>query len=549
MLLEPVPAWPLGSHAASVAARLRLWESESAVARLWAKDHTLWTAEPAPEIEDRLGWLTLPEVMRAEVPTLQTFAAEVAASGVTRVVLLGMGGSSLAPEVFARTFGSRAGFPGLLVLDSTHPQAVRAVDEQADPARTLFVISSKSGTTIEPNSLLYHCWARVAAVSADPGRRFVAITDPGTALGALARERGFLRVFEAAPDVGGRFSALTHFGLVPAALIGVDIGALLEAAATAVQACRRTPADNPGFLLGAVLGELARAGRDKATLLTSPALAALPAWIEQLVAESTGKDGTGILPVAGEPAGPPEAYGSDRLFVHLSVAGDPDQAQAAVLDALEAAGHPVVRLHLNGLTDLGAEMFRWEVATAMAGSVLGVHPFDQPDVQLAKTLATRAMAGEAGGGPIPAVGAADPALSAALAGFLAEARPGDYLALQAFVAPTPQAEAGLEGLRRAVGGRHGIATTVGFGPRFLHSTGQIHKGGPGTGLFLQIVDDADPDLPVPETPYTFGRLVAAQADGDYGALAAKGRRLLRVDLDGDPVGGLAALEEAATNWP
>ncbi len=246
MLLTPVPR-PLGPQAASVAARLRRWDGEGAVARLWAKDHTLWTADPAPEIEDRLGWLTLPEVMRDEVPALEAFAAEVAAAGITRVVLLGMGGSSLAPEVFARTFGSRAGFPELLVLDSTHPRAVRAVDEQADPARTLFVVSSKSGTTIEPNSFLYHCWARVAAVSAEPGRHFVAITDPGTVLGALARERGFRRVFEAPPDVGGRFSALTHFGLVPAALIGVDVGGLLEAAAAAVHACRRPPADNPGL--------------------------------------------------------------------------------------------------------------------------------------------------------------------------------------------------------------------------------------------------------------------------------------------------------------
>ncbi len=541
-----VPAESLGPWAPAVNARLERWLEEGAVARLWAKDHTLWTTDPAPEIEDRLGWLAIPEVLRAEVPVLEAFAAEVAAAGITRVVLLGMGGSSLAPEVFARTFGSRAGFPELLVLDSTHPQAVRAVDEQADPFLTLFVISSKSGTTIEPNSFLHHCWERAAVVSAEPGRHFVAITDPGTTLAALARERRFRRVFEAPPDVGGRFSALTQFGLVPAALIGAPIGALLEEAAVAAADCRRAPADNPGFLLGAVLGELARAGRDKATLFTSPALAALPAWVEQLVAESTGKGGTGILPVAGEPAGPPEVYGDDRLFVYLSVAGDPDEAQVAAVGTLEAAGHPVVRLHLDSLADLGAEMYRWEVATAMAGSVLGIHPFDQPDVQLAKTLATRAMAGEAGGGPIAAVPATDPqAMAAALAGFLAQARPGDYLAIQAFVAPTPQAEAALQGLRLAIRDRLRLATTVGFGPRFLHSTGQLHKGGPGTGLFLQVIDEAEPDLAVPETGYTFGRLVRAQADGDYGALAAKGRRLLRVDLDGDPVGGLAALEEAA----
>jgi transaldolase/glucose-6-phosphate isomerase len=537
----------LGPHGPAVAARLERWEEEGAVGRLWARNHTLWTAEPAPEIEDRLGWLALPEAMRGEVPALEAFASEVAAAGISRVALLGMGGSSLAPEVFARTLGSRPGFPELLVLDSTHPGAVRAVDEQADAARTLFVVSSKSGTTIEPNSFLYHCWARVAAISSEPGRHFAAITDPGTSLAALARERGFRRVFHAPPDVGGRFSALTPFGLVPAALIGADPGALLEAAAAMAAACRRVPADNPGFVLGAILGELALAGRDKATFFTSPALAALPAWIEQLVAESTGKDGTGILPVAGEPAGPPEAYGEDRLFVYLSLAGDHDGDQATAVAALEAAGHPVVRLRLNRLADLGGEMYRWEVATAMAGSVLGIHPFDQPDVQLAKTLAARAMSGEPGGRPIPATGAADPeALAAAVAAFLAGARPGDYLAVQAFVAPTPQAEAALHGLRLAVRDHLRLATTVGFGPRFLHSTGQLHKGGPDTGLFLQVLDDADPDLAVPETAYTFGRLLRAQADGDYGALAAKGRRLLRVDLDGDPVGGIAALEEAAT---
>ena len=543
-----VPTPALGRHTAAVAARLQRWAEEGAVARLWAHDHTLWTAEPAPEIDDRLGWLTLPATMAPEVPGLEAFAAAVAAAGSTRVVLLGMGGSSLAPEVFARTFGHRTGYPALLVLDSTHPVAVRAVDEQADPATTLFVVSSKSGTTIEPNSFLAHCWERVAALSPEPGEHFAAITDPGTPLAVLARDRGFRRVFAADPEVGGRFSALSHFGLVPAALIGADLDTLLGEAAAMAAACRRAPAANPGFVLGAILGELASAGRDKATFLASPALADLPAWIEQLVAESTGKAGRGIVPVAGEPAGPPEAYGDDRLFVYLSVDGDADDAQAGAVDVLEAAGQPVVRLPLPGVYALGAEMYRLQVAVAMAASVLGIHPFDQPDVQLAKTLATRAMAGEATGGPIPAVPAADPErLAAALAGFLAQARPGDYLALQAFVAPTPQAEAALQGLRLAVRDRRRLAVTVGFGPRFLHSTGQLHKGGPETGLFLQVVDDADPDLPVPGTGYSFGRLVTAQADGDYRALAARRRRLLRVDLDGDPVGGLAALEEAAAD--
>ena len=546
MTHQPSAASSLGRYAPIVTARLQQWHAQDAVTRLWAKDHTLWTAQPAPEIEDRLGWLTLPEAMRPEIPALEAFAAEVITAGLTHVVLLGMGGSSLAPEVFARTFGSRPGYPTLLVLDSTHPDAVRAVDEQIDPARALFLVSSKSGTTIEPNAMLAHYWAQVSAVATEPGQHFAAITDPGSALGSLAHERRFRRLFEAPSDVGGRFSALSHFGLVPAALIGADLSALLDHAAAMAQDCRRPPEDNPGFVLGAALGALALAGRAKATFLVSPSLTALPGRIEQLVAESTGKDDRGILPVAGESAGRPQAYRDDRLFVYLSVAGEPDGLQAAALRALEAAGHPVIRLVLPGAHHLTAEMFCFEVAVAMAGSVLGIHPFDQPDVQMAKTLATRAMAGEAGGSPIPAIPATEPrSLVGALGEILSQARPGDYLAVQAFLAPTRQAQAALDGIRTAVRDGRRLATTVGFGPRFLHSTGQLHKGGPDTGLFLQIVDDTQPDLPVPGTGYTFGRLIAAQADCDYRVLTAKRRRLLRVHLDGDPVGGLAALEEAA----
>jgi transaldolase/glucose-6-phosphate isomerase len=534
-----------GPFTPAVTARLEAWQREEAVARLWAKDHTLWAPEPVPEISDRLGWLALPQAMRPEVPALEKFATEVAADGITRVVLLGMGGSSLAPEVFARSFGSRPDRPELAVLDSTHPGAVRAVDHQTDPATTLFLVSSKSGTTIEPLSLFHHCWARVSAATSHPGRHFAAITDPGTSLANLAEARGFRRVFQAAPDVGGRFSALSHFGLVPAALIGAYVSGLLDRAEQMAEACRRPPAENPGFILGAALGEMARAGRDKATFLVSPSLASFPAWVEQLVAESTGKGGTGIVPIAEETAGPPEAYGADRCFVYLSCPGDADEAQAAAVDALETAGQPVIRLHLDQPSGLTAEMFRAEVAVAMAGSVLGIHPFDQPDVQLAKQLAARAMAGEEGGDPLPVVHAGDGvALSAALDGLLRQARPGDYFAVQAFVEPTPEAVAALQRLRHRVRDRFRLATTLGFGPRFLHSTGQLHKGGPGTGLFLQVVDDPRPDLPVPGTGYSFGRLVAAQADGDFRALAARGRRLQRVTLGSDTRDGLAALEAA-----
>jgi len=545
MIPHDIPGLSLGEYLPAVDARLRAWQKEAAVARLWAKDHTLWSPEPVPEIADRLGWLSLPEAMRPEVPGLLGFAREVAADGIAHVVLLGMGGSSLAPEVFARSFGSRPGHPELIVLDSTHPGAIRAVDRRIDPTAALFLVSSKSGTTIEPLSFLHHFWSRVSAATPDPGRHFAAITDPGTPLADLACERGFRRTFAAPPDVGGRFSALSHFGLVPAALIGADVEALLDRASEMAAACRRPPADNPGFLLGAALGELARAGRDKATFLTSPSLAAFPSWAEQLLAESTGKDGMGIVPVADESAGPPEAYGPDRCFVYLAHAGDADSARAAAVDALEAAGQPVLRIPLNDLGGLAGEMFRAEVAVAMASSVLGIHPFNQPDVQSAKELAARAMGGAAGGAPLPAVDAGDrPALTAALRELLGEARPGDYFAIQAFIEPTVEAAAGLQRLRLAVRDRLRLATTLGFGPRFLHSTGQLHKGGPNTGLFLQVVDDPAPDLPVPQTDYTFGRLVAAQADGDFRALAARGRRVLRMNLGTDPAAGLAALGEA-----
>ncbi len=539
MVRQDTQTLSLGAHTPALAARLRAWEQDGAVARLWAGDHTLWTAEPAPEISDRLGWLLLPEEMRGEVPRLAAFAAEVAGEGIRHVVLLGMGGSSLAPEVFARSYGSRPGYPELIVLDSTHPAAVRSVDERTDPAATLFLVSSKSGTTIEPLSFFHHFWASAAAASPTPGRHFAVVTDPATPLADLARDRGFRRVFEANPDVGGRFSALSHFGLVPAALIGADVAGLLDRAAQMAEACRRPPADNPGFVLGAALGEMARAGRDKATFLVSPSLSALPAWMEQLVAESTGKDGAGIVPVAEEAAGPPETYGDDRCFVYLAHQGDEDAAQAAAVYALEAAGQPVLRIRLDDLTDLGAEMFRAEVAVAMASSVLDIHPFNQPDVQLAKELASRAMKGAAGGAPIPTVVASDRGASAAaLADLFGQARPGDYLAIQAFIEPTPEAIAILQGFRLQVRDRLRLATTLGFGPRFLHSTGQLHKGGPGTGLFLQVVDDPVPDLPVPGTSYTFGRLVSAQADGDFRALEARGRRVLRVDLRNETILGL-----------
>jgi len=543
--------------------RLAAWETVAFCRRLWQKDPTLWSSRPLPELADRLGWLTLPEMMHEQAVDLRAFAEEVKTEGIRHVVLLGMGGSSLAPEVFQKTFGNSPGSPALLVLDSTHPSAVRAIEAQIDPRRTLFLFSSKSGTTLEPLSFFRYFWHYVSNHARIPGRHFAAITDPGTSLEGLARERGFRRVFAAPPDVGGRYSALTVFGLVPAALIGVDIHRLLDRAWTMAEAaafCVPVP-ENPSLALGAALGELALAGRDKVTFAVSPSLAAFPAWLEQLIAESTGKDGKGIVPVAEEPPGSPKVYGSDRFFVYLRVHGDDNTSLDAHVDALETAGHPVARIRLTERADLGQEFFRWEVAVAAAGAVLGIHPFNQPDVQLAKDLAQRAMAGaglkgastkapggNGGGSDLPIFAlqrsTSRGALTGTLDSWLAKARPGDYVALQAYLAPTPEATAALQKIRVALQRRLRLATTLGFGPRFLHSTGQLHKGGPNTGLFLQLTDEPREALPVPETDYTFEALIRAQALGDLQALTQRDRRVLSVHLGTDMLGGLDQIADA-----
>lgn len=547
----------VGDLEGRVDARLTAWEAARFGRRLWQRDPTLWAPEPLPELADRLGWLTLPETMHEQVADLRAFADEVKGEGVRHVVLMGMGGSSLAPEVFQRTFGAGPGRPDLLVLDSTHPAAVKAVASQIDPLRTLFLFSSKSGTTLEPLSFFRYFWQQVLERAQNPGRHFAAITDPGTSLERLARERGFRGVFQAPPDVGGRYSALTVFGLVPAALIGVDIHRVLDRAQTMAEAaafCVPVP-ENPGLILGAALGELAGAGRDKVTFAVSPSVAALPAWLEQLIAESTGKDGKGIVPVADEPPGPPEDYGSDRFFASLRVEGDDNAALDARTDAWEAAGHPVARIRLKDAADLGQEFFRWEIAVAAGGAVLGIHPFNQPDVQLAKDLAREAIAGAAeraesraaGAPPLPvfSLGPATPrtALVDTLGAWMAQARPGDYVTLQAYLAPTPEVTDALQTIRAALRSRLHVATTLGFGPRFLHSTGQLHKGGPNTGLFLQLTDDPPDALPVPESDYTFAALIRAQAQGDLLALLQRGRRVLRIHLGMDTLGGLGRLAD------
>ncbi|HEX7484788.1 MAG TPA: bifunctional transaldolase/phosoglucose isomerase [Vicinamibacterales bacterium] len=525
----------LGSCQPGVDQRIERATRERLSSRIWANDHTVWSPTVVPELIDRLGWLTLPETMAAQAPALTAFADEIRREGTRHVVLLGMGGSSLAPEVFQATFGHRPEYPELVVLDSTHPDAVRGVEQRIDLGHSLFVVSSKSGGTSETTSFFRYFWSRYALDAA--GRHFVAITDPGTSLETLARERGFRRVFNAPPDVGGRYSALTPFGLVPAALVGVDVAELLERARAMALASGSEVegADNPALTLGVTLGAVALEGRDKVTLLASRSVALLPAWLEQLLAESTGKHGKGIVPIVDEPVRAPEDYGTDRVFVSIDVAGKADAALAATARALAEKGHPIISIILGAPIDLGQEFFRWEFATAVAGAVLGVQPFDQPDVQLAKDLARRAM--DSSGGQRASVAPAaitDPSeWGEAVSRWLASVQPHDYIGLHAYLAPTGQVVDLLRQLRERLGRETGVATTLGIGPRFLHSTGQLHKGGPNSGLFLQLTDEPGSDLPVPGTSYTFGELIRAQAAGDAMALEQRGRRVLRINLGRD----------------
>jgi transaldolase/glucose-6-phosphate isomerase len=507
-----------------------------------------------------LGWLDLPVAMRARIGELERIAREVRDDGYARAAVLGMGGSSLAPQLFSRVFGDALGAPGagspgleLRILDSTHPDAVRRFREWAESARTVFCVSSKSGSTTEPNA--FH-----AAMSTHaPALDFIAITDPGTALAELARSQGFRAIVDGPTEVGGRYSALSVFGLLPAALHGVDLDGLLTRAAAMGDACRRPAPKNPGLQLGAAMGEAALAGRDKLTIITSPRLASLADWLEQLVAESTGKAGRGIIPVVGEPVDDPGAYGADRQFVVIGLAGEADPGTRPLAAELERLGHPVQHLELADALDIGAEFMRWEVATAAAGILLEIDPFDQPDVQRAKD-ATRelldayradgrltqpaplvAEAGIAAYGDERALGDKPVTVDGALRALLETARPGDYFALLAYLPPDPGVLDRLQGIRALVRDRTGLATTLGIGPRFLHSTGQLHKGGPQTGIFVQLTAEPRRDLPIPGWPESFGTLIAAQAAGDLAALQQRGRRVLRLHL-ADQEAGLARLE-------
>ncbi len=498
--------------------RLRTWEADDLGRRIWNRDPTVWAELDTPEITNRLGWLDLPSRMKGRVGGWQQVASEISADGATDVVLLGMGGSSLAPEVFAATVPATG--PRLHVLDTTHPDAIRETTDSLDPERTVFVVSSKSGGTLETLSLFRHFWAWRMEAGLEPGAGFVAVTDPGSGLSRLAAERGFRSVFEADPNVGGRFSALMDFGMVPLALAGGDPAALLEVATVMELACGAevAPTANVALDLGAWIGEAALAGRDKLTIATSSSLRSFPAWWEQLLAESTGKGGVGVVPVEATHLEPPDIYGQDRVFLAYQLEEDP---AIDGLVALEVAGFPTRVIHLKRREEIASEMYRAEFAVAAVGAVLGINPFDQPDVEAAKESARALM--EVGGDE-----RSEPFLTADEA--LDSARPGDYVAIMAFLPMRDDVVTVLRAVAEQWTVDLGVPVTVGFGPRFLHSTGQLHKGGPGTCIAIQVLDEPTSDLPIPESALTFAGVIRAQADGDAAVLVERGRTVARTTL-------------------
>jgi glucose-6-phosphate isomerase len=519
-----------------VAQKLALAEQQRVAQRLRDGDATLWGAPGTPEVANRLGWLTIAERMLEELAEVEAFAAEVRDDGILDVVLLGMGGSSLAPEVLRRSFVHSQGSPRLHVLDSTDAATIAAVQGAIDPARTLFVVSSKSGGTIEPLSLFAHFWSSI-----EDGSHFVAITDPGSGLEQLAREHGFRRTFSGDPDIGGRYSALSAFGVVPAALMGVDVRKLLSGAHAAWDTELTSDGEQAaGVWLGSALSALAQAGRDKLTFVIPESLPGLGLWLEQLVAESTGKHGTGILPVAEEPLGEPGAYGTDRVFAYLSDLRAPDAQLDARVDALADAGHPLISIATNGPSDLGRVFLLAELAVAVAGWGLQINPFDQPNVQQAKDATKHVLSEYEARHELPRVQSAnDAALRSLLLGPAAGERvaPPSYVAIMAYAQPSPGLDEAIAELRIAIRERTRATTTFGYGPRFLHSTGQFHKGGPKTGRFLQLVHDGPEDVDIPGATYTFTTLKDAQAIGDLNTLRELELPAERVQLQGDDIVG------------
>ena len=562
-----LPRWEFSAPLMqAVAATLNDWQAGNKMARLWRGDPTLWTGDD----EDKwVGWLPIVDDQLAHLKQLNDAATDAATAGFTHALLLGMGGSSLCPEVLKITYGRQPGHPELHVLDSTDPAQIKSIEGQVDLARTLCIVASKSGSTLEPNIFKQYFFDRMQQTVGEDkaGEHFIAITDPGSKMQQVAERDHFRKVFFGVASIGGRYSALSNFGMVPAAIMGLDLGKFLQRTNEMVQACKpEVPADqNPGAVLGAILGTLGNLGRNKVTIITSTGIHDLGAWLEQLIAESTGKIGKGLVPVDREALGAPEVYGSDRVFVHLRLADEPDTAQKQKLDILRSAGHPVVEIELVDTYDLGQEFFRWEIATAVAGSILKINPFNQPDVEASKIVTRQLTEAYEKSGKLPEeapifddgtiklftdernaanlknLARSDGSLTGLLRAHLSQLSPGDYMALLAYIEMNSVHEDALQAMRHAVRDGQHVATCLGFGPRFLHSTGQAYKGGPNTGVFLQITCDDANDLPVPEQKYTFGIVKAAQARGDFQVLADRKRRALRVHLPKDVDAGLENL--------
>lgn len=545
------------------------WQAGGKMQRLWQHDASLWTND---DEANWLGWLDITEEQIAHPVELRNLAKEVWSAGFKDVLLLGMGGSSLCPEVLRMTFGKTAGYPDLHVLDSTDPAQVKAFENKIDIGRSLFIVSSKSGSTLEPNIFKQYFFERTKqAVGADKaGSHFIAITDPGSKMQKVAEGDRFRHIFYGKASIGGRYSALSNFGMVPAAVIGIDTKKFLDRTQEMVRACGASGpvAENPGAVLGIILGTAAVAGRDKVTIITSPDISDLGAWLEQLLAESTGKVGKGIIPVDREELASPEQYGNDRVFAYIHTEHGTVVGVDAKVAALEKAGHPVVRISMSDIYDLGAEFFRWEIATAVAGSIIGIDAFNQPDVEASK-IATRNLTSEyEKTGSLPAekpvlenggvklftdeknstalakAAGGDKTLAGYLKAHLNRIGAGDYFAVLGYVQMNSEHQKSLQAIRHAVRAKKRVATCLGFGPRFLHSTGQAYKGGPNSGVFLQVTCDDAVELPVPEQKYTFGVVKAAQARGDFQVLIERGRRALRVHLGRDVNAGLATLTAA-----
>jgi len=552
---------------AAVNASLDDWKKNNKVGRLWQKDASLWTNT---DEANWLGWLTITEEQLANIATFKRLAAEVKKAKFKHVLLLGMGGSSLCPEVLRMTFGKVAGFPQLHVLDSTDPVQIKALEKKLDLKKTLCIVSSKSGSTLEPNIFKQYFFERVKKAVGEKlvGSRFVTVTDPSSKMQQVAEGDKFWKIFAGVPSIGGRYSALSNFGMVPAAAMGLDAGKFIKSTQEMVKACgaESTADKNPGVLLGAIMGTAANHGRDKITIITSPGIFDLGAWLEQLIAESTGKIGKGIIPVDREKLAKPEAYGNDRVFAYLMLAGKTNKVQEAAVAALEKAGQPVIRITLPNTYTLGQEFFRWEIATAVAGSIIGINAFNQPDVEASKVETRKLTSEYESTGSLPAESPffaakeaklfADPTNTTALSGgktlgavlqaHLSRIGTGDYFAVLGYIPMTAETETALQSIRTSVRDAKKVATCLGFGPRFLHSTGQAYKGGPNSGVFLQITCDDASDLPVPGRRYTFGVVKAAQARGDFAVLAERGRRALRVHLGKNLKSGLRALSQAVS---